>query len=240
MPNSLAIAAHPVSNDPTVPGEIPVWAAAFSPYEHIVALTQKLTGSADSAHDESHLIRVWTNAKRIAMDEGGDLEILATATLLHDCVAVEKNSPLRSQASRMAAAAARDLLLEVGWSEERIQAVAHAIEAHSFSARIAPTTTEARILQDADRLDALGAIGIARLFMVSGRLDRPIYDLADPMAENRPLDETRFALDHFWTKLLGLPETFQTRLGRELAAVRAERISKFILDLKHEIGAEAL
>src|SRR5215211_3457705 len=100
MPNSLAIPTYPVSSTTDIAAAIPFWAGAFSPFEHILALTQKLNGSADSAHDESHLIRVWNNAKRIAADEGGDLEILAAATLLHDCVAVEKNSPLRSQASR--------------------------------------------------------------------------------------------------------------------------------------------
>lgn len=123
-----------------------------------------LPGNDDGSHDLAHLDRVWGNVQAIVAAEGGDTEILAAAVLLHDCVAVEKNSPLRNQASRLAAEKAVSLLTELRWPKDRQQAVAHAIEAHSFSAGIEPGTLEARILQDADRLDALGFMGVARCF----------------------------------------------------------------------------
>ncbi len=78
------------------------------------------------------------------------------------------------------------------------------IEAHSFSANIETRTLEAKILQDADRLDAIGVIGAARCFYIAGRMGSALYDSNDPMAENRPLDDKNYALDHFRTKLFNL------------------------------------
>ena len=115
-------------------------------------------------------------------------------------------------------------------------AVAHAIAAHSFSAGIAPETPEARILQDADRLEALGAIGLARMFLISGRMGGGIVDMDDPMALHRPLDDKAFALDHLEVKLLGLPATMQTRTGRLMAEERAEWMMSFRSRLLAEIG----
>lgn len=111
------------------------------------------------AHDEAHLLRVWRNAARIAAVEGGDMAVLMAATLLHDCVWVDKASPRRSQASRLASARARKVLSALGWYDGPIAAACHSIEAHSFSVGIKPVTLEVRILQDADRLDAIGCIG---------------------------------------------------------------------------------
>jgi uncharacterized protein len=156
--------------------------------------------------------------------------------LLHDCVSVEKNSPFRASASRLAAARASELLAEMGWDEERIDAVAHAIEAHSYSAAITPTTLEAKILQDSDRLDAIGMIGVARLFYVSGRMGSNLYDPADPQAENRPLDDKRFAADHFRTKIFTLAQGFQTNAGRQMAQVRHQRAERFLMEFMEEIG----
>lgn len=163
--------------------------------------------------------------------------MLVASTILHDCVAVEKNSPLRSQASRMAADRARAVLMDLGWPVLEIDAVSHAIEAHSFSAGVEPHTLEARILQDADRLDALGFIGVARCFYVSGRLERPLYDPEDPAAEGRDLDDSRFTLDHFQTKLLHLADGFRTQTGRELARERQLRLEGFYRGILDEIGA---
>ena len=130
-----------------------------------------------------------------------------------------------------AAEAAAPLLLELGFPEAKLAAVQHAITAHSFSANITPETEEAQILQDADRLDALGAIGIARMFAISGALGRAIYDPDDPLAEHRPLDDTRFAVDHFETKLFKLPETMNTEKGRALAQARREEMRQFRIAL---------
>ncbi|KAF1040096.1 MAG: putative protein YedJ [Burkholderia lata] len=191
--------------------------------------------NGDGSHDTSHLQRVWKNAAAIQAKEGGDAEVLFAATLLHDCVAVEKDSPLRAQASRLSADKARQVLKSLDWPDAKIDAVAHAVEAHSFSACIAPTTLEARILQDADRLDAIGMVGVARCFYVAGRMGSALYDPVDPHASERALDDTRFAIDHFRTKLLRLSTGFQTVTGTRMAIVRRDRLQRFLDEFSDEI-----
>ena len=210
----------------------------FAPFE---ALAHKLIPhaieSGDGAHDLAHIARVFANAMRIHAVEGGNGDVLAAAVLLHDCVAVEKSSPLRAQASRLAAEKASGILKGLGWIEQRIEAVAHAILTHSFSAGIAPRTLEAKILQDADRLDAIGMIGVARLFYTGGRMGSGLYDPSDPDADDRPLDDKAFALDHFKAKLFKLADGFQTAAGRALASQRHHRLVEFHQLMLEEIGA---
>jgi uncharacterized protein len=211
---------------------------AFAPLQLLSAqlLPHALEPSEDGAHDLSHLQRVWHNVRTLHAEEGGDLEVLLAAVLLHDCVAVEKNSPLRSQASRLAAEKASKLLADMAWPEAKVSAVAHAIVAHSFSANIAPTTLEAKIMQDADRLDSLGMLGVARTFYIAGRMGNALYDPEDPEAKAREYDDKRFCLDHFQTKLLHLADGFQTTTGQRLARIRHERLKGFMELFKEEIG----
>ena len=209
----------------------------FAPYQALAdALLPLLPNSGDGAHDLAHLQRVWVSARAIAAIEGGDADVLAAAVLLHDCVAVEKSSPLRAQASRLAAARAREILVARQWPEARIAAVEHAIAAHSFSAGIAPETLEARILQDADRLDAIGGIGIARCFYTAGRMGSLLYDPEDPRGERRPLDDARYATDHFRAKLLKLQDGFQTVAGAAMARQRTAMLAEFLATFEAELG----
>ncbi len=208
----------------------------FHPFDQLTANLLDASGDdEDGAHDLSHIVRVWRNAKLIHRDEGGDLEALAAAVLLHDCVQVAKDSPLRSKASLLAAKEARVRLEALAWEPSRIDIVVSAIESHSFSAGVAPTSIEGRILQDADRLDAIGVSGIARCFYTAGRLGSRLYDLADPEGKARPLDDTRNALDHFPKKLLTLEGSFRTRKGQELAKVRHRRLDEFYRAMLSEV-----
>jgi uncharacterized protein len=194
-------------------------------------------GPPDGAHDLGHLTRVWANARRIAAEEGGDLGVLLAAAYFHDYVNLPKSAPNRDQASRLSAIAARRVLAETGLGADRLDGICHAIEAHSFSANLPATTLEARILQDADRLEALGAIGIARCFAVSGQMGGGLFDQNDPMAQSRALDDHAFALDHFEVKLLRLPATMQTATGRAMATERADWMMSFRTRLLAEAGA---
>lgn len=211
---------------------------AFAPLPILATrlLPHALEPSEDGAHDLSHLQRVWHNVRTLHAEEGGDVEVLLAAVLLHDCVSVEKNSPLRAHASRLAAEKASAVLAELHWSRAKINAVAHAIEAHSFSANIPATSLEAQIMQDADRLDSLGLLGVARTFYVAGRMGSALYDPQDPEAQHRDYDDKRFCLDHFQTKLLHLADGFQTATGRDLAQIRHERLKGFMEQFKEEIG----
>jgi uncharacterized protein len=211
-------------------------------YEHFLhpelalALLPHAFDARDGAHDEAHLLRVWRNVIKIIDGEGGDTEILVAATILHDCVWVDKASAERSRASRLAADKASAVLSSLGWSDDRKSRVCHSIEAHSFSAGISPISLEAKILQDADRLDAMGWIGVARCFYLAGLRRAAIYDPHDPTAARRELDDISYALDHFQTKLLGLGENFCTPTGRRMAAGRSANLQEYYRGLLNEVG----
>jgi uncharacterized protein len=204
------------------------------------AFVSERTGS-DAAHDLGHVRRVVANARRLATGEGTDLRVVLPAAWLHDCVVVPKDHPDRSRASRLAADEAARWLRAEGYPEALVPDIAHAVEAHSFSAGVAPETPEARVVQDADRLDALGAVGVARLFATAGAMGSALFHPDDPFAETgRALDDRRWALDHVATKLLRLPETMRTAAGRAEAERRAAIVRAFVRDLRSELvpGAE--
>jgi uncharacterized protein len=212
-------------------------AAAFQPFDTLAAqlLPYVEDDAGDGSHDLSHLLRVWNNARRLQAEEGGELRILVAAVLLHDCVHVEKNSPLRSQASTLSGERAQQILSSLGWAAKDAQRVAHAVQAHSYSAQITPQTLEAKIVQDADRLDAIGAIGVARCFYVAGRMGSGLYEAQDPQAEQRPLQDARYALDHFPAKLFRLQEGFQTAAGAAMAQARQQRMRGFVEQFLSEL-----
>ena len=205
--------------------------------DYEAALAVLWQGQSDAAHDLAHLRRVWGNCQKIARAEGGaDMVVLMAGAYLHDLVNLPKDAPNRREASRLSAEAAVAWLRGTDFPAAKLEAVAHAIAAHSFSAGIAPETHEARILQDADRLEALGAIGLARLFAVAGQMGAQLYDPADPLAQRRALDDKAFALDHLEVKLFPLVETMQTTTGREIAEERADWVAAFRSRLLREIG----
>lgn len=196
----------------------------------------------DAAHDISHFRRVWMTAQRMMVGQPVDALVVLTACYFHDIVSLAKNHPQRSHSSQLAARKTRQILTDFfpDFPADRILAVEHAIEAHSFSAGIAPQTLEAKIVQDADRLEALGAIGLARVFAVSGSLGVALFDADDPFADGRELNDRKFALDHFQTKLLRLPETMQTAMGRELARHNANFLVQFMAKLSAELQGDCL
>jgi uncharacterized protein len=190
----------------------------------------------DAAHDLAHVRRVVVNACRLAAAESARPEVVVPAAWLHDCVTVPKDSPQRATASRLAAAQALAWLREWDYPSADLPDIAHAIEAHSFSAGIVPRTIEAKVVQDADRLEAIGALGLARCLMLSGEMGRPLYAEEDPFCQQRPPDDGAAAVDHFYTKLLKLEATMQTASGRREARLRTEYLQGFLAQLKHELG----
>lgn len=191
--------------------------------------------AADAAHDLQHVRRVVHNALRLTRTEGADPEVTIPAAWLHDCVPVAKDSPDRDRGSRLAAEAATTFLADLDYPAARLPDVHHAVEAHSFSAGIPPRTLEARVVQDADRLDSLGAIGIARCLLVGGHLGRPLCAPEDPFCRERPPDDRRYTIDHFYAKLLKLPSTMQTASGRAEAERRVDYMRGYLDRLRDEI-----
>jgi uncharacterized protein len=197
------------------------------------------TMSGDPAHDISHIKRVVQNTLRLTETEGGQLEVTLPAAWLHDCITVAKDSPLRKQASRLAADEAVRFLQSIDYPADLLPQVHHAIAAHSFSARIPTETLEASIVQDADRLEAIGAIGIARCFLTGGAMGTPLYEPSDPFSHERELDDKSYTLDHFYVKLFKLVDTMQTDAGRAEAIRRTDYMQDFLQRLAVEIGARA-
>ena len=143
--------------------DLAAWEERFARF-----LDDQTTG--DAAHDRAHVERVVTTARQLAHREGAQMSLVVPAAWLHDCVSLAKDDPERDQASRRAADTAVRYLDRAGYPSDTHAAIRHAIEAHSYSAGIEAETAEARVVQDADRLDALGAVGIARCFLVGGQI----------------------------------------------------------------------
>ncbi|HDX8875954.1 TPA: phosphohydrolase [Klebsiella oxytoca] len=196
----------------------------------------------DAAHDISHFRRVWATAQQLAEESDADRLVILTACYFHDIVSLAKNHPERRRSSAMAAEQTLTILQSdfPDFPPERYAAVLHAIEAHSFSAGMAPRSEEAKIVQDADRLEALGAIGLERVFAVSGALNNILFDADDPFADRRELDDKKYALDHFQCKLLRLPETMQTEKGRAMALHNARFLVQYMAKLSAELRGDPM
>lgn len=191
----------------------------------------------DGAHDIAHFRRVWKTSMALNREEGEQANplILLAAAYLHDIVSLPKDHPQRHLSSQLAARQALVILDELAFPADLIPAVCHAIEAHSFSANIPAQTLEARLIQDADRMEALGAIGLARVFYTSGRMQRAMFDPHDPLAKHRPLDDQAFALDHFFIKLYRVAEGMQTEAGRRMAQKRKAFLEQYVTTLLSEL-----
>jgi uncharacterized protein len=193
----------------------------------LAAIAAAIPGD-DGAHDASHLHRVWRNAAGLLQDHPeADALVVLAACYLHDIVNLPKNHPERHLASRQAAPKAVGLLATEGFPPELLPGVAHAIETHSFSAGLQPETIEAKIVQDADRLDALGAVGLARMFYTAGRMGSSLAHGTDPAGLHRPLDDKAYSLDHIAVKLATLPGTMQTVAGRRMGEERLRALTAF-------------
>ncbi|MDH4468891.1 MAG: HD domain-containing protein [Bacteriovoracaceae bacterium] len=189
----------------------------------------------DPSHDSMHLKRVVKTARELMEAESADPWIVLPAAWMHDMINLPKNHPDRAQASRQSGKAAIDFLKTIQYPEKYFAAIEHAIAAHSFSANIKPESIESMIVQDADRLDSLGAIGIARCFLVAEKLNRSIYCEIDPFCEERNPNDQEFTIDHFYVKLLKLTESLNTKSGRAEGKKRVQFMNSFLENLNREI-----
>lgn len=188
----------------------------------------------DPAHDYAHAERVALWALELAPSVPRR-QVIAAA-LLHDLVNLPKDSRERAKASELSAREARRLLPRAEFSDEQIELVADAIVTHSFSRGETPRSALGRALQDADRLEALGALGVFRVISTGAKMGARYFDSGDPFAEQRVLDDNSFSVDHFFTKLLALPATMQTEEGRREALRRADFLRQLLVELAREIG----
>ncbi len=191
---------------------------------------------AEPAHDALHVGRVMASARKIAEAEAADVDVSVTAALMHELVNLPKDHPESSRSGELCADAAAVLLREHGHEAAFVERVAYCIRVHGFSRGIVPETLEAKVLQDADRLDAIGAIGIARCFATSAEMKRPFYAPEDPFCCTRTPDDKQWGLDHFYRKLLRIGDGLHTATARAIATERIAFMRAFLDELAREIA----
>ncbi|HKU48724.1 MAG TPA: HD domain-containing protein [Nitrososphaera sp.] len=207
--------------------------------EKIERQVARMLEGRDPGHDFEHITRVYRNAEFIGQKEGADMEILLAAVLLHDLVVYPKGSAKSAKSADDSADMAEKILQGYGWPKDRIDRTCYCIRTHSYSKGLVPATLEGKILQDADRLDALGAIGIARTFSVGGSEQRAFYNPDDPFWNTgRDPDDRQWTLDHFQAKLLKLEGSMHTQTAKAQARDRTAFMEQFLKQLKREIRYE--
>ena len=189
----------------------------------------------DPAHDFQHVLRVYRNTEKICHEENIDSKLVLCAALLHDVVSYPKSDKRSKLSSIESAVKAKKILKKFNFPENEIKIISDAIEDHSFSRNVVPKTIEGKILQDADRLDALGSIGLARVFATSGSLNRAFYHPDDPFCENRNPDDGVWTLDHFFQKLLKIGDLMNTNSAKIEAKKRTLVMKSFLDQLRTEI-----
>lgn len=199
--------------------------------EKLITVLRSYLDACGDCHSVDHTLRVRNLAIYLAQFHPGiDRDLLEAAAYLHD---IGRGVPDGRSHAKISAELAQKHLNEMGFSPDDVRLVRTAIEEHPFSGGTTPSHLLGQILQDADRLDALGAIGIARVFMYS--TTRPLYDMEDPFAALRELDDDRYTLDHFYVKLLKLPETLHTDEARTIARSRAEFMNQYLQEFAGEL-----
>ena len=189
----------------------------------------------DFAHDFEHTMRVYKNAQKICRKEKLNQKLVLSAALLHDIVSYPKSDKQSKMSSIESAKKSKKILEKFNFSKEEITIISDAIRDHSFSQNKIPKTLEGQILQDADRLDALGSIGIARVFATGGSLKRPFYNIDDPFCKRRIPNDKICTVDHFFQKLLKLESLMNTKSGKAEAKKRTRILKEFLTQLKQEL-----
>ena len=203
----------------------------------LIEIAKKKIGAEDISHDFSHAERVLESVELIAKHETADLEILIPAAIFHDIIIYPKNDPRSKNAQDESAVFARKILNEIeDYPKEKISKVEYAIKTCSYSKNIKHKTIEAKILQDADSLEACGAISIMRTFASTGQMKRVFYNDKDPFCENRKPDAKKYAIDLFYNRLLLVKNRMYTKTARKIAERRTEFLQLFIEELKIELN----
>ena len=203
---------------------------------HLLVIAEKKMVNNDPSHDFLHAKRVLMLAENICKKEGGDMEVLLPAALFHDVVIYLKNDPRSKLAPEESAAYIVSELENISkYPKEKIEKVKTAITECSFSRGTDPSSLESKILQDADRLEATGAISVMRTFSSTGQMNRIFYHPADPFAKKRNPNPSLYAVDLFYTRLLRVGKMMNTKTAKNMAKRRTKLLEEFLNELKLEL-----
>ena len=203
--------------------------------KYIKKYVEKIYLKNDPAHDFEHIMRVYRNAEKICKTEKANKKLVLISVLLHDIVKVSFSSKSSKSSANASTEKSERILKKLNMPKIEIDIISEAISNHSFTKKKVSNSIEGRILQDADRLDAIGSIGISRAFCVSGVKNRPFYNPDNPFAKKRKLDDKKWALDHFFKKLLLLEKLMNTKAGKSEAKKRTSILKNYLKDLEKEI-----
>jgi len=202
----------------------------------LIKIAREKISNDDASHDLEHALRVLASAERIAKEEKADPDIIVPAALFHDLVVYPKNHPEKHKSQEESAELAAKILDKIPeFPKKKIEKIKICILECSFSKGIVPKLLESKILQDADGLEATGAISIMRTYSSTGQMKRPFYNSKDPFCKNREADNTKFALDLFYTRLLKVEARMHTKKAKEIAKRRTAFLNQFLKELELEL-----
>ncbi len=192
------------------------------------------------AHDRHHLQRVHAWALRLAPEAAADPDLAGAAALVHDLVFVPKDSAQRAEGGERSAAAAPAVLAAAGYTAAEVVQIAGAVRTSSWSRGLPPEGPLGAVLQDADRLDAIGVLGLMRNLACAQHMAKPgsaFYHADDPLARSgRDLDDKVWATDHVFAKLLKLAAGMHTAGARAEAARRHVFLNTWLAELGQELA----
>jgi uncharacterized protein len=204
--------------------------------DNLIQIAKERISCGDTSHDFEHALRVLSNAERISLKEGGDLDIIVPSALFHDLIVYQKDNPDKYKSQEESAELAEKILLALtDFPSSKIAMIKTCILECSFSRGIIPDSIESKILQDADGLEATGAISIMRTYSSTGQMKHPFYNSEDPFCENRTPDAHTYALDLFYERLLKVTMRMHTKTAKDISIRRTDFLFKFLDEFKLEL-----
>lgn len=202
----------------------------------LISIAKEKITSDDSSHDINHAIRVLFVSEKIAKVERADLDIVIPAALFHDIICYPKNHHKRTMSSDESAKCAKKILQKIyDFPGSKIVKVCQAISLCSFTKALKPDFLEAQILQDADGLEATGAVSIMRTFSSAGIMKKAFYNSLDPFCKKRKPDDENYAIDLFFTRLLIVEKKLHTKTAKEMVKKRSFFLKLFLKELEYEL-----
>lgn len=197
----------------------------------------KISQLNDSSHDINHTLRVLALSEKIGIKEKADLDVISISAIFHDVIVYPKNHHKKIFSSTESANFTRKILIkEKLFPKEKIEKACKAIEICSFTKAVKPDFLEAKILQDADSLEAMGAISIMRTFSSAGQMNKDFYNNVDPFCRRRRPDDNKYAVDLFFTRLLVVFGRLHTKTAKVLAKKRLKFLHSFLKQLEFELS----
>jgi len=203
----------------------------------LIGIAKEKISKDDPSHDINHALRVLVLSEKIAKAENADFDIIVPSALFHDIVSYPKNHHKRLCSSRESAEFAKIILRNIeSFPKDKIGKVYESINLCSFTNGLKPNFIEGKILQDADSLEATGAISIMRTFSSAGIMKKEFYNILDPFCKKRKPNDNKYALDLFFTRLLIVQGRLYTKTARNIARRRAKFLKDFLMEVRLELA----